>query len=115
MTRPKIIMPCLHVVSLLEQGKELGATDVGLFGYGEPLMDGLLHEKIAAAKKLGYKVQITTNASLLSAKVAERLECRDAGISGTCRFFRSMGGNGPARYDSSRSQPSIDLYVEHRQ
>lgn len=59
----------------LLQSAILGATDVGLFGFGEPLLDPKLHEKIKLCTTLGLKSFITTNATLLPLwKVDELLE-----------------------------------------
>jgi len=53
-----------HFHGLVQQAKELGATDVSPFGFGEPLMDKDLWVKLIFCKDL--RTNITTNASLLS-------------------------------------------------
>jgi hypothetical protein len=62
-----------HFVTLVQQAKELGATNIALLGYGEPLMDGGLQQKIGCVTALGLDSFITTNASLLTEKRAEQI------------------------------------------
>src|SRR5205814_3929156 len=51
----------------------LGAKRIVLTGFGEPLMDKTLVEKIAYAKSKGLNTYIISNGSLLSRKYSERL------------------------------------------
>jgi len=55
-----------HFKSLVDQCKDLGAETISVFGYGEPLMDKTLVEKVAYCSEKGLKTFITTNASLLN-------------------------------------------------
>ena len=58
-----------HFFELAIQAKELGATHISAFGYGEPLIDKKLFEKILFCSSLGLETFITTNASLLNKRV----------------------------------------------
>ena len=78
MTRQKVTMPYNHFCNLVVQAYELGATDISPFGYGEPLMDSGIAEKIAFCTRMGLKTFITTNAALLRPEVAKDLV--EAGI-----------------------------------
>ncbi len=73
MTRPKVTMPMEHFCYLVDQVDALGAKMVSCFGYGEPLMDPEIFDKIAYCTKHGLDTFITTNGSLLNAKVATNL------------------------------------------
>jgi hypothetical protein len=66
-------MPYEHFVRLVKEAKSLGAKMISLFGYGEPLMDGGLQEKIGCVTALGLESFITTNASLLTEERAVKL------------------------------------------
>lgn len=73
MTRPKVTMKYDHFCDLVVQANELGATDISPFGYGEPLMDKGLAEKIGFCTRMGLKTFITTNGALLTADKAKEL------------------------------------------
>jgi radical SAM protein with 4Fe4S-binding SPASM domain len=79
MTRPKITMPYDDFCNLVVQAYEMGAKTISPFGYGEPLMDEGLAEKISFCTRMGLKTFITTNGALLTANKASELI--DAGIS----------------------------------
>jgi hypothetical protein len=66
-------MPHEHFYYLATQARELGAKCISLFGYGEPLMDGGLQEKIGCVTALRMDSFITTNASLLTERRAIQL------------------------------------------
>lgn len=70
MTRKKTIMPNEHFAYLVDQAKDLGAKTISVFGYGEPLMDPGIVEKIRYCKEKGLDTFITTNASLLSLQMS---------------------------------------------
>ena len=78
MTRKKVTMGYDHFCDLVVQAYELGATDISPFGYGEPLMDTGIADKIAFCSKMGMKTFITTNAALLNGDMARKL--LDAGL-----------------------------------
>jgi len=65
MTRKKVTMSNRHFNILVEQAIELGAKTISIFGYGEPLMDRGIINKVAYCTKRGLDTFITTNASLL--------------------------------------------------
>ena len=73
MTRPKVIMDHGKFANLVRQGQELGCEVVSIFGYGEPLIDKELPEKVAYCTSRGLKTNITTNGSLLDAEMSVRL------------------------------------------
>lgn len=79
LTRRKTTMPNDHFFELVVQAKELGATHISLFGYGEPLIDKDIARKIRFCTSLGLETFITTNASCLTKKV--RTDILDAGLS----------------------------------
>lgn len=64
MTRKKCTMPIDHFHGLVQQAKALGATDISLFGFGEPTIDKNLWVRMVYCKD--FKTNITTNASLLT-------------------------------------------------
>lgn len=64
-SRPIVNMPVAFVSRLLAQMEPMGVTKVGMFGYGEPLLDWRLPSKIKAAAKRGMFTTITTNGSML--------------------------------------------------
>ena len=66
MTRVKTTMPLDHFKYLVNQCKELGTDTISVFGFGEPLLDQTLIEKISYCTEQGLKTFITTNASLLN-------------------------------------------------
>jgi len=78
LTRTKTIMGWGHFVTLVEQSYRLGATDISIFGYGEPLLDRDIASKVNYATKRGMETHITTNASLLNMDLIHDL--LDAGL-----------------------------------
>ncbi len=79
MTRPKAFMDQAHFENLVDQAKDLGATLISVFGYGEPLLDKGILNKIQYCTDQGLETFITTNASLLNLNMAYKL--LDAGLS----------------------------------
>ena len=73
LARPKVVMDNEHFFDLVCQALELGATHISLFGYGEPLTDKGLAQKIEYCTKMGLKTFITSNASLLDKRKRESL------------------------------------------
>jgi hypothetical protein len=78
LTRPKVDMGFEHFKDLCAQSKHLGAETISLFGFGEPLLDKTISEKVALVNMLEMEPIITTNASLLTERMAHRL--LDAGL-----------------------------------
>ncbi len=64
MTRPKGTMPYELFSELVDQAKGLGATTISVFGFGEPLLDDGLAEKIEGCEYYGLDTFITTNGSI---------------------------------------------------
>lgn len=73
MTRNAGDMPMWLFKSLVEQGMDIGATDVSVFGYGEPLLDEELPARIGFCASHTLETHITTNASLLDAETSRVL------------------------------------------
>ena len=78
MTRQKITMDYNHFCTLVLEAYELGAELISPFGYGEPLMDDRIADKIAFCSRMGLDTFITTNASLLTLDMTRKL--LDAGL-----------------------------------
>lgn len=64
MVRPKGIMPTDFFEKVVIQAKDMGADLISPFGFGEPLLDKELPDKIQICTDLGLKTFITTNGSL---------------------------------------------------
>jgi radical SAM protein with 4Fe4S-binding SPASM domain len=62
-----------HFNILVDQAVELGADVISIFGYGEPLMDSGIINKVAYCTKRGLDTFITTNCSLLGVDKATLL------------------------------------------
>jgi radical SAM protein with 4Fe4S-binding SPASM domain len=78
LTRAQVTMGFGHFKNLCVQAKKLGAETIALFGFGEPLLDKTIAEKVALVTTLGMESFITTNASLLTERVIHNL--LDAGL-----------------------------------
>jgi len=79
MTRDLSNMDRNHFCHLLDQVAEMGAEEVSPFGYGEPLIDKGITEKIRCISERGMKSFITTNASLLT--ITKCFDLIDVGLS----------------------------------
>jgi len=73
MTRPKVTMGYDHFTDLVTQAYEMGAELISPFGFGEPLMDPTIIEKVEFCSRMGLKTFITTNASLLTLDIGRAL------------------------------------------
>ena len=73
MTRKKATMPNRHFNYLVDQAKKLGAESISVFGFGEPLMDKGIINKVAYCTQKGLDTFITTNASLLNTEMQSLL------------------------------------------
>jgi radical SAM protein with 4Fe4S-binding SPASM domain len=69
MTRKKVTMPNRHFNYLVDQAVGLGAKSISIFGFGEPLLDRGIINKVAYCTKKGLDTFITTNASLLNTEM----------------------------------------------
>lgn len=65
MTRKQTVMPDDHFKSLANQAVNLGANMISIFGYGEPILDRGIVNKVSHCSDLGLFTFITTNASTL--------------------------------------------------
>ena len=68
MTRPKGTMEIIFFDELIEQAKELGAKLISPFGFGEPLLDKRLVNKIRICSGSNLDTFITTNGSFCTWK-----------------------------------------------
>ena len=87
-TRPHGIMDTAQYKSSIDEIVTLGATRVVLTGFGEPLLDRELEQKVQYATDAGLGTYIITNASALTAKRARGLI--DAGLSEARISFYGM-------------------------
>lgn len=71
--RPHGIMDLQKYKDSIDEVVSLGAQKVVLTGFGEPMIDRTLEQKIAYAKSKGLNTYIITNASLLSRPRAQSL------------------------------------------
>jgi MoaA/NifB/PqqE/SkfB family radical SAM enzyme len=71
--RPHGVMGLAEYVRSIDEVIPLGARRVVLTGFGEPLMDSTLIEKVAYAHKRGLHTYMISNASLLDEKRARGL------------------------------------------
>ena len=78
MTRSKHTMSNGHFRYLALQAQELGATLISPYGFGEPLMDPDIAEKIRFCSIIGLDTFLTTNAGFLNTNMAYDL--LDAGL-----------------------------------
>lgn len=62
-----------HFTYLVDQAKGMGAKLVSVFGYGEPLLDKYIVERVKYCADKELETFITTNASLLDLDLAARL------------------------------------------
>ncbi len=69
MTRPITTMGNKHFFNLVDQAKDLGAQYIGIYGYGEPLIDSSIGDKINYCTLKKLKTHITTNACFLTYEV----------------------------------------------
>ena len=71
--RPHGVMDLRQYKESIDQVADLGCKQVVLTGFGEPLVDKTLEQKIAYNKSKGLRSYIITNASLLTPQRAEKL------------------------------------------
>ena len=95
MKRKKGLMHNDAFRNLVEQAKDLGAKLISPFGYGEPLLDNALSQKIQMCTDLGIDTFITTNGAL--ATPPKMIKLFDAGL-GHVRF--SIHGINQMFYES---------------
>lgn len=80
MTRKKTTMQFAHFLDIINQAQQLGYKTASIFGFGEPLQDRALAQKVYTAGTLAkMETFVTTNASLLDIDRASEL--LDAGLS----------------------------------
>ena len=73
MTREKKVMCYGVFCNLVDQVRDLGAETISLFGYGEPLTDPGLEDKIEYCTSFRLNTWITTNGGLLTQERAQNL------------------------------------------
>jgi pyruvate-formate lyase-activating enzyme len=87
--RPHGVMSTDNYKKSLDEVAALGCRQIVLTGFGEPLVDRRLEEKVAYAKSLGLRTYIISNASLLNEKRATGLI--EAGLDELRVSFYGMG------------------------
>ena len=85
------VMPMWMFKPLLPQFKELGIETVSLFGYGEPLCDPGLDQKVKLCTDMGFDTFLTTNAGMLNKDVSQRLI--EAGLTHIRFSVHGLGDN----------------------
>ena len=73
LTRPLATMDMQLFNKLIAEVKVMGAETISIFGYGEPLLDKTITDKIQLCTDFGLETFITTNASLLDIDVATNI------------------------------------------
>jgi aerobic-type carbon monoxide dehydrogenase small subunit (CoxS/CutS family) len=71
--RKKTTMDNKHFEDLVKQSVKLGAETISIFGYGEPLCDPDIVDKVQMVTDSGLESFITTNAALLTTDLSSRL------------------------------------------
>jgi len=95
-----------EALSFIEEAGRMGVFQLGFSG-GEPLMREDIFTLMEAARKAGMKVQVTTNATLITGEVAERLaEIKPVTVG------VSLEAGGKAGYESFRGKGSFERFVE---
>jgi len=99
-TRKHMTMPYDHFVDLVCQAELLGAKAITIFGYGEPLLDKTIVEKVQFCTGRGLDTFITTNVDRLG--IATSFKLLQAGLK-HIRF--SIHGITPDNYEAA--QPGL--------
>ncbi len=73
MKRKQGIMDIILFKDILDEVKDYGITNVFLGGYGEPLTDPMIVDRIEYVKKFDFYVNFISNGCLLNEKKAEEL------------------------------------------
>jgi len=73
LTREITTMPYYQFEEIVWQVYYMGAKTISLFGFGEPLADSELPEKVALCSMIGLDTYIATNASLLTEELSGKL------------------------------------------
>lgn len=90
-TRPIITMPNAVLENIVKRVEPLGAEMISLFGFGEPLCDREIEEKVFICSDIGLNTFLTTNAGLLTETKARNLI--GAGLSHIRFSVHGMGDN----------------------
>jgi len=104
MTRSKVVMSNEHFNYVLGQSIQLGAEQVSIFGFGEPLLDNHIAYKIEVASDWDLETHLTTNASLLSPQMT-----KDLLYAGLSHIRFSVHATTPANYAAVHC--GLDWYV----
>jgi MoaA/NifB/PqqE/SkfB family radical SAM enzyme len=108
MKRPKVRMTNRRFKACVDQVKSMGAETISPFGYGEPLLDKGIFNKIEYCTELGLDTFITTNAQLLG--VDESHNLLKAGLS-QIRF--SVHGLNNKDYQSVHRGLDYDIVIRN--
>ncbi len=113
LTRPRMVMDLVPFSRLVRQAKDLGATVIAIYGFGEPLLDTGIADKVKVCSDHGLESFITTNAFKLWKK--RTFELLDAGLT-HIRF--SVHGINKQMYESVHKglrypfvKNNIDLFL----
>jgi len=103
MQRPKGVMPIELYKNILSQLKGWPIESLLLSGFGEPLLDPLLEERISLARSNGFgNIGIVTNASLLHPDKVSKL--RIAGLD-----FMHISMDGATKETYQKLRPGLDF------
>lgn len=106
--RPHGVMALDAYCRSIDEVAALGARQVVLTGFGEPLMDRTLEDKIAYARSRGLRTYVISNISLLTRKRAVRLI--EAGLDELrCSFL----GMRPQTYDTVMAGLKFDVSMRN--
>jgi hypothetical protein len=97
-----------HFKCLVDQVKDMGAKIVCPFGFGEPLLDKGIFEKIEYCTKKGLETFITSNAYALDTEAAFNLL-----RSGLSHIRFSVHGITPEGYRKVHRKNTFDLVIRH--
>ena len=105
MMRRKMIMKTDHFKYLVDQVEKMGADTISVFGYGEPMLDKEIFNKIQYCTDKGLKTFVTTNGSCFNLESIKNL--LDSGLS-HIRF--SIHGTAMSYNDIHRGLDFRDVY-----
>jgi MoaA/NifB/PqqE/SkfB family radical SAM enzyme len=103
MKRKKGVMAETIFRKIVKDAVDFGVDQIQLQGYGEPLLDTAILDRIRFVKKYGLKVVMNTNASLLNENTA-----RDLIEAGLDDVFISLDAHSKETYAAIR--PPLDYY-----
>ncbi len=91
LTRPLVTMTNNRFRKIVTEATKIGAKTITAFGFGEPLLDQGIVDKIAFCSEMGLETFLTTNSSLLTAHMSRGLV--GAGLSHMRFSAHGLGNN----------------------